>query len=225
MGRAPTIRDVALRAGVSVATASNVVNGGPAGRRSQPPQGGRSDRGARLSARPRGERPSRPVHSSRRHGRPRHHQCLFRQPRSWGRSARRTRRLRSPDRLFERGRGEGAPPRRGADRPPHRRADRRAGAATIRWPRSRATADGSRLPPTVLVDRGAAAAGFDTVRADCEAAGYAAARHLIDLGHRDIAILTHSKRLDNIEQRIAGCRRALAEAGLDEREPRHLRRR
>ena len=27
MGRAPTIRDVALRAGVSVATASNVVNG------------------------------------------------------------------------------------------------------------------------------------------------------------------------------------------------------
>ena len=27
MGRAPTIRDVALRAGVSVATSSNVVNG------------------------------------------------------------------------------------------------------------------------------------------------------------------------------------------------------
>ena len=78
--------------------------------------------------------------------------------------------------------------------------------------------DGSRLPPTVLVDRGAEAPGFDTVRADCLAGGYSAARHLIALGHRDIAILSHSKRLDNIEQRIAGCRRALSEAGLTERD-------
>ena len=70
----------------------------------------------------------------------------------------------------------------------------------------------------MLVDRGAAAPGFDTVRADCFAGGYAAARHLIDLGHRDIAVLTHSKRLENIEQRIAGCRRALSEAGLDGRD-------
>jgi LacI family transcriptional regulator len=78
--------------------------------------------------------------------------------------------------------------------------------------------DGSRLPPTVLIDRGAEAPGFDTVRADCVAGGYAAASHLVDLGHRDVAILTHSKRLDNIEQRIAGCRRALGEAGLDGRD-------
>ena len=56
------------------------------------------------------------------------------------------------------------------------------------------------------------------MRADCEAGGYAAARHLIDLGHRDIAILAHSKRLDNVEERIAGCRRALGEAGLDGRD-------
>jgi DNA-binding LacI/PurR family transcriptional regulator len=78
--------------------------------------------------------------------------------------------------------------------------------------------DGSRLPPAVLIDRGANAPGFDTVRADCVAGGYAAARCLIDLGHRDIAVLTHSKRLDNIEQRILGCRRALGEAGLDGRD-------
>jgi LacI family transcriptional regulator len=71
-----------------------------------------------------------------------------------------------------------------------------------------------RLPPTVLVDRGARAPGFDTVRADCEAAGYAAARHLIGLGHRDIAILTPAKRVRNIEERIDGCRRALVEAGF-----------
>jgi len=78
--------------------------------------------------------------------------------------------------------------------------------------------DGSRLSPAVLVDRGAEAAEFDTVRADCEAGGYAAARHLVDLGHRDIAILAHSKRLDNVEQRIAGARRALVEAGLEPRD-------
>jgi LacI family transcriptional regulator len=79
-------------------------------------------------------------------------------------------------------------------------------------------ADGSRLPPAVLIDRGAQAPGFDTVRADCFAGGYAAARHLIDLGHRDIVVLTHSRGLDNIEQRIAGCRRAHGEAGLDGRD-------
>jgi LacI family transcriptional regulator len=79
-------------------------------------------------------------------------------------------------------------------------------------------ADGSRLPPTVLVDRAAESPGFDTVRADGFAGGYAAARCLIDLGHRDIAVLTHSKRLDNIEQRIAGCQRALSEASLEGRD-------
>src|SRR5271166_3753757 len=77
---------------------------------------------------------------------------------------------------------------------------------------------GPRLPPTVLLDRGSDSAGFDTVRADCEAGGYAAARHLIGLGHRDIAILSQSKQLKNIEERIAGARRALGEAGLPERE-------
>jgi LacI family transcriptional regulator len=77
---------------------------------------------------------------------------------------------------------------------------------------------GVRLPPAVLIDRGAEAPGFDTVRADCDAGGYAAASCLIGLGHRDIAVLTHSKRLDNIEQRIAGARRALTEAGLKGRE-------
>ena len=75
-----------------------------------------------------------------------------------------------------------------------------------------------RLPPTVLVDRGEDSAGFDTVRADCGSGGYQAARHLIGLGHRDIAVLAHSEHLHNIAERIAGCRRALAEAGLAGRE-------
>ena len=72
-------------------------------------------------------------------------------------------------------------------------------------PSLKSGADGPRLPPTVLLDRGVDSAGFDTVRADCEAGGYAAARHLIGLGHRDIAILAHSEHYQNIAQRIAGC--------------------
>jgi LacI family transcriptional regulator len=91
-------------------------------------------------------------------------------------------------------------------------------AADDTMPALKGGRDGSRLPPAVLVDRGAQAPGFDTVRADCFAGGYAAARCLVDLGHRDIVVLTHSKRLDNIEQRILGCRRALGEAGLDGRD-------
>jgi len=75
-----------------------------------------------------------------------------------------------------------------------------------------------RLPPTVLLDRGADAPGFDTVRADCERGAYEAVVHLIGLGHRDIAVLAHSKHHQNIAQRIAGCRRALREAGLEGRE-------
>ena len=74
------------------------------------------------------------------------------------------------------------------------------------------------LPPTVLIDRGFGAPGFDSVGADCAAAGYAATRHLIGLGHRDIAVLTHSNDLSNIRSRIAGYRRALAEPDLA---PRH----
>ena len=79
-------------------------------------------------------------------------------------------------------------------------------------------ASGVRLPPTVLVDRGAESPGFDTVRADCATGGYEAAQHLITLGHRDIAVLAHSEHFQNIAEPIAGCRRALSEAGLGGRE-------
>ena len=74
------------------------------------------------------------------------------------------------------------------------------------------------LPPTVLIDRAADAPGFDTVSADGEAAGHAATRHLIEFGHRDIAVLAYNLGLKNIAARIAGYRRALAEAHLSGRE-------
>jgi len=73
------------------------------------------------------------------------------------------------------------------------------------------------LPPTVLLDRGEAGMGFDTVRAECEKGAYAATRHLIELGHRNIALLGHGAHLANIRARIAGYERALAEASLAQR--------
>jgi LacI family transcriptional regulator len=217
MGRAPTIRDVALRAGVSVATASNVVSG----------------------VRPVGEASRRKVLEAI--------EALdYRLDRAASALRGRATRLvgmvvpditnvffaslvNGVEALAERdgydllivSTGEDAGnERRRVEALVGRRID-----GLIVVPASddsmaalKGGADGSRLPPAVLIDRGAQAPGFDTVRADCFAGGYAAARHLIDLGHRDIVVLTHSKGLDNIEQRIAGCRRALGEAGLDGRD-------
>src|SRR5258706_10478160 len=78
-------------------------------------------------------------------------------------------------------------------------------------------ADGAGLPPVVLVDRGFGLPGFDTVAADNEEACYRGCRHLLQLGHRDIALLASTDRLANIRDRIEGYRRALAEAGEGER--------
>jgi LacI family transcriptional regulator len=217
MGRAPTIRDVALRAGVSVATASNVVSG----------------------VRPVGEASRRKVLEAI--------EALdYRLDRAASALRGRATRLvgmvvpditnvffaslvNGVEALAERdgydllivSTGEDAGnERRRVEALVGRRID-----GLIVVPASddsmaalKGGADGSRLPPAVLIDRGAQAPGFDTVRADCFAGGYAAARHLIDLGHRDIVVLTHSRGLDNIEQRIAGCRRAHGEAGLDGRD-------
>ena len=223
MGRAPTIRDVALRAGVSVATASNVVNGvrpvGEASRRKVLEAIAALDyRLDRAASALRG-RSTRLVgmvvpditnvfFASLVHG----VEALAERD--------------GYDLLIVSTSEDAAKERRRVEALVARRID-----GLIVVPVSddsmaalKGDADGSRLPPTVLIDRGAEAPGFDTVRADCFAGGYAAARHLIDLGHRDIAILAHSKRLDNVEQRIAGCRRALGRGGPRRARPRHLRR-
>jgi LacI family transcriptional regulator len=71
--------------------------------------------------------------------------------------------------------------------------------------------------PTVLVDRGFGFAGFDTITADSREAGYRGARHLLELGHRDIAILVTSTELENISDRAEGFYTALAEAGAASR--------
>ena len=217
MGRTPTIRDVALRAGVSVATASNVVNGvrpvGEASRRKVLEAIAALDyRLDRAASALRGR-------STRLIGMvvPDITNVFFA---SLVQGVEGLAERDGYDLLIVSTSEDAAKERRRVEALTARRIDGLiiVPAGDESMAALKGGGDGSRLPPTVLIDRGAAAPGYDTVRADCVAGGYAAGRHLVDLGHRDIAVLTHSKRLDNIEQRIAGCRRALREAGLKERD-------
>ncbi len=68
--------------------------------------------------------------------------------------------------------------------------------------------------PVVVLDRRVAARNVDSVRCDSEAGAHALTRHLVDLGHRRIAVLTGRRNISTSEDRVAGCRRALEEAGL-----------
>lgn len=53
---------------------------------------------------------------------------------------------------------------------------------------------------------------------DDEVGGYLAVRHLIDLGHRDVAVLTGPSFTSSGVARLAGARRALEQAGITPRE-------
>ena len=76
----------------------------------------------------------------------------------------------------------------------------------------------SELPPTVLVDRGFGHPNFDTVAADNFDAGYLGAQHLLQFGHRDLALLISGTGQAHIRDRVAGYRKAMVEAGLGARE-------
>jgi LacI family transcriptional regulator len=69
--------------------------------------------------------------------------------------------------------------------------------------------------PLVLVDRGAESVDCDIVSTDHQLSGYMATRHLLDLGHQQIACIAGPQYLPPSSQRIAGWQQALAEAGLD----------
>lgn len=71
--------------------------------------------------------------------------------------------------------------------------------------------------PLVFLDRQPAPGLGHFVGMDNEAAGYLATRHLVDLGHEDIALLARSHRFSTMRGRLEGYRRALREAGLPER--------
>jgi LacI family transcriptional regulator len=68
--------------------------------------------------------------------------------------------------------------------------------------------------PAVVMDRRVAARNVDSVLCDSEAGACALTRHLIGLGHRRIAVLTGRRTVSTSVDRVAGCRRALEEAGL-----------
>jgi LacI family transcriptional regulator len=68
--------------------------------------------------------------------------------------------------------------------------------------------------PVVVLDRRVARSNVDSVRCDSEAGAHALTRHLIELGHRRIAVLTGRRTISTSVDRVAGCRRALEEAGL-----------
>jgi LacI family transcriptional regulator len=66
--------------------------------------------------------------------------------------------------------------------------------------------------PLVLVDREAAEVSADFVQVDHERGGYLAGHHLVQLGHRRIALIAGPQDLPVNVQRLAGFCRALAEA-------------
>ncbi len=68
--------------------------------------------------------------------------------------------------------------------------------------------------PMVFVDRAIAGVDADSVGVNNREAAREAVAHMIRLGHRSIAVMRAQLRADTIEDRVAGYRDALAEAGL-----------
>lgn len=68
--------------------------------------------------------------------------------------------------------------------------------------------------PIVLVDREVAGVEADFIESDHEEGGYLATRHLLDLGHREIACVSGPTDLPPSRARVVGYLRALKEAGV-----------
>ncbi len=68
--------------------------------------------------------------------------------------------------------------------------------------------------PVVVLDRRVPGAEVDVVRSDSEAGAYGLTRHLICLGHRQIAMLCGPLGVSTAQERVDGYRRALTEAGI-----------
>ena len=70
--------------------------------------------------------------------------------------------------------------------------------------------------PYVIADRVTGNLSADTVSVDNEDAGAIGARHLIELGHKDLLIAASSLSLANIRQRCSGATEAMRSRGLPE---------
>lgn len=68
--------------------------------------------------------------------------------------------------------------------------------------------------PVVLIENHIDDQQFSCVVGDNFTAGYMITRHLLSLGHRDIAVLPGPAKYSSLVDRLRGCMAALAEAGL-----------
>ena len=83
---------------------------------------------------------------------------------------------------------------------------------------ARSTAESVRLireqnVPVVVLDRQIPDVAVDVVRGDSEGGAYQLIRHLLTLGHRRIAVLSGPEAISTATDRVAGYRRAMADAG------------
>jgi LacI family transcriptional regulator/LacI family purine nucleotide synthesis repressor len=69
--------------------------------------------------------------------------------------------------------------------------------------------------PMVMMDSGPDRAGYDRILDDSEQGGYMATKHLLQAGHRCIGLLAGPLEKSNSQNRIAGYRRAMAEAYVE----------
>jgi LacI family transcriptional regulator, galactose operon repressor len=70
--------------------------------------------------------------------------------------------------------------------------------------------------PVVVLDRRVPECQVDSVRCDSVRGAYELTRLLLDLGHERIAVLSGPATVSTALDRVLGCRKALAEAGLGE---------
>jgi LacI family transcriptional regulator len=70
------------------------------------------------------------------------------------------------------------------------------------------------MVPIVLVDRGVKGLRVPTIKTDNRTGAYEAMKHLIDLGHDRIAVITGIPGVQTSEERFAGYQQALRDAGI-----------
>lgn len=68
--------------------------------------------------------------------------------------------------------------------------------------------------PIVVLDRTVSDVAVDIVRCDSEEGAYQLTRHLLQQGHRNIAVLSGPEEISTARDRVAGYRRAMEESGL-----------
>ena len=68
--------------------------------------------------------------------------------------------------------------------------------------------------PIVILDRAIEDVPVDVVRCDSQGGAYQLLQHLFSLGHRQIAVLTGSRRVSTASERVAGYIQAMEDAGI-----------